>query len=79
MSVSLDPMDYSPPGFSVHEISQARILDWAVISFSRESSHQRDQTLTLQADSLLTEPTGKSHELTYMVRILKDGKVGRHC
>ena len=23
-----DPMDYSPPGSSVHSISQARILDW---------------------------------------------------
>ena len=23
-----DPMDYSPPGFSVHGISQVRILEW---------------------------------------------------
>ena len=28
-----DPMDYSPPGFSVHGISQARILEWVAISF----------------------------------------------
>ena len=27
-------MDCSPPGSSVHEISQARILEWVVISFS---------------------------------------------
>ena len=27
---------YSPPGSSVHEISQARILRWVAISFSRE-------------------------------------------
>ena len=39
-----DPMDCSPPGSSVHEISQARILEWVVISFSRESSQPRDQT-----------------------------------
>ena len=26
-----DPMDPSPPGFSVHGISQARILDWFAI------------------------------------------------
>ena len=32
-----DPMDYCPPGFSVHEISQARILEWVAISSSRES------------------------------------------
>ena len=30
-----DPMDCSPPGSSVHEILQARILEWVVISFSR--------------------------------------------
>ena len=28
-------MDCSPPGFSVHEISQERILEWVAISFSR--------------------------------------------
>ena len=31
-----DPMDGSPPGFSVHEIFQARILEWVAISFSRK-------------------------------------------
>ena len=30
----LRPMDYSLPGSSVHEISQARILEWVAISFS---------------------------------------------
>ena len=30
-----DPMDCSPPGSSVHGILQARILEWAAISFSR--------------------------------------------
>ena len=30
-----DPKDYSLPGSSVHEISQARILEWVAISFSR--------------------------------------------
>ena len=30
-----DPMDCSPPGSSVHEILQARILEWVAISFSR--------------------------------------------
>ena len=31
-------------GFSVHGISQPRILEWVAISFSRGSSHSRDQT-----------------------------------
>ena len=30
------PMDYSPPGSSVHGILQARILEWVAISFSRD-------------------------------------------
>ena len=29
-----DPMDYTPPGSSVHGILQARILEWVAISFS---------------------------------------------
>jgi len=29
-----DPMDYSLPGSSFHEIFQARVLDWGAIAFS---------------------------------------------
>ena len=39
-----DPVDCSPPGSSVHGISQAIILEWVVIPFSRKSSWPRDQT-----------------------------------
>ena len=39
-----NPMDCSPPGSSVHEILQARILEWVAVSFSRGSSRPRDQT-----------------------------------
>ena len=39
-----DPGDYSPPGSSVHGVSQARILEWVAISYSRGSSQPRDQT-----------------------------------
>ena len=37
-------MDRSPPGSSVHGISQAKILQRVAISFSRGSSWPRDQT-----------------------------------
>ena len=33
-----DPMDCSLPGFSIHEIFQASVLEWVAISFSRVSS-----------------------------------------
>ena len=37
-------MDCSLPGSSVHGISQARILEWVAISFSRGFYQPRDQT-----------------------------------
>ena len=37
-------MNYSLPGSSVHEILQARILEWGAMHPSRESSWPRDQT-----------------------------------
>ena len=37
-----DPVDCSLPGFSIHGILQARILEWVTISFSRGSSRPRD-------------------------------------
>ena len=39
-----DPMDCSPPGSSVYGIFQARILEWAAISFSQRSFWTRDWT-----------------------------------
>ena len=63
-------MDYSPPGSSVHGISQARILEWVAVSFSRGSSPDleiKPLSPTMQADSLplshlgsLVYPTYKS-------------------
>ena len=39
-----DSMDCSPPGSSVSEILQARLLEWVAIPLSRESSRSRDRT-----------------------------------
>ena len=39
-----DPVDCSLPDSSVYGISQARILEWVTISFSKESSLPRDRT-----------------------------------
>ena len=38
-----NPMDYSPPGSSVHGIFQARVLEWGAMAFSL-SSLTRNQT-----------------------------------
>ena len=37
-----DPIDYSPPGSSVHGIFQERILEWVAISYSKGSSGPRN-------------------------------------
>jgi len=39
-----DLMDCSPPGSSVHGISQVRILEWVAMPFSRGLSWPRDRT-----------------------------------
>ena len=39
-----NPMNCSSPGSSVHGILQARILEWAVVSYSTGASQPRDLT-----------------------------------
>ena len=55
-------MDCSLPGFSVLGISQARILEWVAISFSKRSSYLGIKPMSpvssaLQVDSLPLSPT----------------------
>ena len=58
-----DPMDCSLPGFSVHGILQARILEWVTISFSRGYSQPRDRTRVSRIGGrrLTSELPGKPH------------------
>ena len=53
-----DPVDYSPPGSSVHGI-QTRTLEWVAIPVSRGSSWPRDRTW-VSCIALLFVPPGKS-------------------
>ena len=39
-----DPMDWSPPGSSVHGILQTRIPEWVAMPSSRGSPQPRDRT-----------------------------------
>ena len=55
-----NPMGCSPPGSSVHGISQAGILVWVAISFSRGSSRLRC-VLNGQVDSFPLSRQGSSH------------------
>ena len=55
-----NPMDCSPLGSSVHEILQARILEWVAILFSRDllGPGIKLRSPTWQVDSLLSELQG---------------------
>ena len=63
-STLCNPVDCSPPGFSVHGILQARILEWVAMSSSRGYSWPRDWTLFYllhwQVGSLPLVSPGKS-------------------
>ena len=65
-----NPMDCSPPGFSVHRILQARVLEWVVIPSSRGSSQSRDLSVSpaWQADSYLLLSLSPGHVHIYLVR-----------
>ena len=65
-----DPMDNSPPGSSVHGISQARKLEWVAISFSRGSSWPRDWTRNscITGRFFTTEPPGKPLFINYNIQ-----------
>ena len=59
-------MDSSPPGSSVHGISQAGILEWVTISFSRGSSQPWDQTHVSWNGRLILLPHTHTHTHTYI-------------
>ena len=68
-----DPMNYSSPGFSVHRILQARILEWIAIPSSRRPSWLRDRTCVscsscIAGGFLTTEPPGKSSMVVLKVK-----------
>ena len=64
-------MDCSPPGSSVHGISQARILEWVAISFSRGSSQPGIEPVSAAlADGFFTGSFRDDHHLRKL-RLLK--------
>ena len=67
VSDSFVTLDCNLPGSSVHGISQARILEWVAISFSRRSSQPRDRThiSCLAGGFFTTELPGKPQTKPY--------------
>ena len=55
-----DRMGCSLPGYSVHGILRARVLEWVAISFSRGSPDPgiKPRSPAFQADAFTSEPKG---------------------
>ena len=71
-STLCDPIDCSPPCFSVHGIPQARILEWVAISFSRDLPNPEIEPMypaspASQEDSLPSESPGKPINVKHIV------------
>ena len=81
MSDSFDTVDCSPPGSSIHEISQARILEWIAISFSRGSSWPMGQNLypCVGRQFLYTESPGKPIYISVLLLLLSRFSCVRLC
>ena len=64
-----DPMECSSPGYSVHRISQAKILEWVAISFSRGSSHREIKLMSpaLAGGFFTAKPPGKPSPTQYAI------------
>ena len=60
-----DTVDYSPPGSSVHGISQARMLDQVAVSFSRGSFQPWDQTCVSRASCIVRSSWILYHRATW--------------
>ena len=61
-----DAMDCSPPGFSVHAILQARILEWVAILFSRELPDPWIELLQCRQILYHLSNKGKKQRCTYI-------------
>ena len=72
-------MDCSPPGSSVHGISQARILGWVAIPSPRDLPDPGIEpgSPALQADSLPSEPPRKPS--VYKISFKYHTLIDKHC
>ena len=76
-----DPMNCSLPGFSVHGILQARVMEWVANSFSRDlppedlpSPGIEPGSPALQADSLPFEPPGKPTLILCLLQVFETSR-----
>ena len=75
---SSNSMDCSLPNSSVHGISQARILEWVDVSFSRGSSRLRDRTpVSCTGSWILSVPRKTTSQQSCQFLVLMTPNQGR--
>ena len=74
-------MDCSLPGFSVHGILQARILELVTISFSRDLLDPgiEPRSPALEADALTSEPPVQSNVEAWVQSLVKELRPNVPC
>ena len=73
-----DPMDCSPPGFSIHGILQARTLEWVAISFSNTLKWKvkvKSLSCVRLCDSMDCSLPGSSVHGIFQARVLEWGAI----
>ena len=74
-----DPMNCSPPGFSVHGILQARTLEWVAISFSKcmklKSQSEVPQSFLTLSDPMDCSLPGSSIHGIFQATVLEWGAI----
>ena len=75
-----DPMDCSPPGSSVHEILQTRILEWVAVPSSGGSSPPRNWTCVscIAGGFITAEPRDKSPFPSTLLYLVSDAMAKFH-
>ena len=81
-----NPVDCSLPGFPVHGILQARVLEWVAMPFSRGSFWPRDQTHISSVSCTVgrfftAEPQGKPriYSVPWLQRVGHDWETSLHA
>ena len=67
----LTPWNCSLPGFAIHEIFQARILEWVAISFSRGSSWPSNWTWVCPFAGKIPYCLSHQESMPYLDSVLK--------
>ena len=71
LCLTLCDIDCSPPGSSVHEILEVRILEWVAISSTRGSSQPRDlnHISCITGRCFTAEQSGKPKDTVDMCKV----------